>query len=490
MSTAAISYSSLGDAASEAKDVAKKLDKYADSINKSVYKKLSNYGGSWTDNITNARSKANSKINELRDEAGKYRDYAEDLKDLKKECERVDEAVKTKVFSLTASFKANHDIKNNHVVNQLGYLFTSIGNSTSGGRWLNTKVDEFQKGRDYLKQCIEDWYDYEGGKEFLKGIAVAALEIAIAVLGVLAVVLGTVTGVWAVVVAIAAVVGGVIAAVNGVVNLVYEFKALGYADDDPATARRNSNINSMQEEWRVKTDSEAFHIAAGTLDVINIVCSVITLIDSGIKFVSGGIKWVKQTDFKKIFAKENFKSIKDIALAFKQGGINAFEVLKDDFLFNLKNEFFKFKDMNGVFDLADTFKSIKNMLSIPKELIEGDFSLKSIGKVLLLNITLPSLTLFSYEDDSVTGYKVGDGGQMQMDFREIVTFDDAFSLGEKGVKSISTISETFKNLFSDDINVNIDIEAIEIKFAEIQPIDISIPPIPIPDINVGRTQAA
>ena len=171
MSTASISYSSLKNAAGEARDVAKKLDKYADSINSTVYKKLNNYEGSWTSNITSARSKANAKISELRTEAGKYRSYANELDDLKTECESVDKAVRSKVSSLTASFKAAHGIKNSVVVNTISYFFTSVGNSSNAGRWLNEQEDRIDAGMDYIKQRIEDWYDYEGGKDFIKGDA-------------------------------------------------------------------------------------------------------------------------------------------------------------------------------------------------------------------------------------------------------------------------------------------------------------------------------
>ena len=222
MSTVSVSYWSLGQAAGEAKDVAKKLDKYANSIDKNVYKKLNKYEGSWTGNVSNARSKASAKISALESAAEKYRDYAEDLNDLKEECESVDKAVRSKVSSLTASFKKAHGIKNNVVVNTISYVFTSIGNSSYGGRWLNSKYDEAKSDIDYLKQSIEDWYDYNGGKELIKGILVGVLEIAIAVVGVVLLFLGTITGVWAVIVAIATVVAAVIAVVNGFTNIVNE----------------------------------------------------------------------------------------------------------------------------------------------------------------------------------------------------------------------------------------------------------------------------
>lgn len=486
MSTASISYSSLRDAAGEARDVAKRLDQYANSIHSSVYKKLDGYEGSWTGNITSARSKANAKISELRTEAGKYRDYANDLEDLKRECESVDTAVKSKVSSLTVSFKVAHGIRNNVVVNFISYHFTSIGNSTSAGRWLNEKTDQIDTGIDYLKQSIEDWYDYNGGKELIKGIVVAVLEVAVAVLGILAVALGTITGVWAVVAAIAAVVGGVIAVVNGITNLVNECRAYGYADDDPATAKRKSDLNTIQDTLRVETDSEFWHNFATGLDIVNTVCAVISIVDSAGKLIKNGIKWVKSIDFKSIFSKDSMRNIKDIGAAFRAGGTKWLETLKGDILHNLKSEFWNFTELNGDFSLANTFKSIKNMLDIPKTLIDGEFSLKSIGEVLLLNITLPALTFTSFEGSDVTGFEVGPGGQMTFDFTERITFDDIYKVGEKGYKLYKSANE----FFNGGIDINVDIQDIRIKFEEIQPIDISVPTINFPNINVGYTQAA
>ena len=93
MSTASISYSSLKDASNEAKSVTKKLDKYADSLYDNVYKKLNKYDGSWTSNLSTAKSKTNAKISELRSEQSKYETYATDLIDLRDECKEVDKAV-------------------------------------------------------------------------------------------------------------------------------------------------------------------------------------------------------------------------------------------------------------------------------------------------------------------------------------------------------------------------------------------------------------
>ena len=159
------------------------------------------------------------------------------------------------------------------------------------GRWLNEKADQIDSGVDYLKQSIEDWYDYNGGKEFIKGILVGVLEIAIAVVGVVILFLGTISGVWAVIVAVATVVAAVIAVVNGFTNIVNEFRALGYGSDDPATAKRKSDLNTVQDTLRVETDSEFWHNFATGIDIVNIVCSVITVVDSAGKLLKNGYKW-------------------------------------------------------------------------------------------------------------------------------------------------------------------------------------------------------
>lgn len=51
MSAVSISYGSLKDASGEAKAVARKLNGYADSIEKTVYNKLNKYSGDWTSSI-------------------------------------------------------------------------------------------------------------------------------------------------------------------------------------------------------------------------------------------------------------------------------------------------------------------------------------------------------------------------------------------------------------------------------------------------------
>ena len=181
---ACISYGSIDNAASEAGYVAKRMNTYANNLENSIYNKIKNYSGEHTSNVNDAKSSVSSKISSLRDSATAYSTYKSDLQDLRDKCENVDKAVKGRVSSLTATFKENNGIKNNVVQNTLNYWLTSVGNSTSVGRWLNDKRRADVAKRDEIKQSIKTWFNYEGGKELLTGVAVGLLEITVAVAGV------------------------------------------------------------------------------------------------------------------------------------------------------------------------------------------------------------------------------------------------------------------------------------------------------------------
>ena len=496
MSTVSISYSSLRKASGEAKDVAKKLDKYADTLNKSVYKKLDKYEGSWTSNITTARSKASSKIKELRDEADDYKKYAEDLKDLKEECERVDKAVKSKVSSLTASFKKSYGINNNPVVNTICNALTSITNSTAIGRWFNGKLDSLNSEGKHIKQSIEDWYDYGGGKQLIKGVVVAALEIVIGVVGIVGAIVGILAGGWTIALA-AALIAGVIGVVNGVVNLVNEGRAFGFADDDPATAKRNSDLNTLSDTLRVKTDSKIWHSFAAGIDTLEIVCSIITIVDGCGKLIKNGYKWAtgdlsKLDDLrvKDILTKKNFKLFcGKLKTTFAQGFDEIFSAIKrmdfgyftsaardfgTDFLANLKNRFAGFKTVSVDATRLDKLKAIeknaktlKNILSVTKDFAkDGWDNMNILEKIVIPCVNVAGVTTLDFPEN---------GGQGFFDFGQI-TLKDFYDLKDIKVK----VFDKGKDLIFSDF---IDPKVLDKLTTQID-INISIPEIHIPSIKI------
>lgn len=504
MSTASISYNSLKDASNEAKAVAKKLDKYADSLYDNVYKKLNKYDGSWTSNLSTAKSKTNAKISELRSEQSKYETYATDLIDLRDECEEVDKAVRSRVSSLTASFKEAHGIRNSKVENAISYFFTGLGNETAFGRWLGGKKDEFDSGMNYFKDSIKEWYNYEGGKELITGALVGLLEVAI---GVLAIV-GAILSGGALLVIIAGVVGGIIAVANGIANIWNEKKAYSATQNgDPATGRRRSDVNTWQDYLRssfIFGDSgENYHynefyngLATG-IDIVNLACTVVTVVSSAGKLLKNGYKWatgnaakVKDITLKQVFSKDTFTAFKgkfaDIKAAFQARGWASVKDLGGqmfkDFGRNLKGEFFDFFETNGDFNWKGAVSSIKNMLSIPKDILSDGFTISNIGKIGLTSIVLPGLTAFTV--NSVDGTIVsGDGGQLQFDFTDKVTVNDITGLFEKGGKIGSSIGK----LTSSDSVINVDVMD---KLTNSCNISISIPEVYIPNIEMPILRAA
>lgn len=504
MSTASISYSSLKDASNEANAVAKKLDKYADSLYSNVYKKLNKYDGSWNSNVSNASSKTNAKISELRSEQSRYETYATDLIDLRDECKKVDKAVKSKVSSLTASFKEAHGIRNSKVENAISYFFTGLGNETAFGRWLGGKKDDFDSGMNYFKDSIKEWYNYEGGKELITGVLVGLLEVAI---GVLAIV-GAILSGGALLVIIAGVVGGIIAVANGVANIWNEQKAYSSTKNgDPATGRRRSDVNTWQDYLRssfIFGDSgENYHynefyngLATG-IDIVNLACTVVTVVSSAGKLLKNGYKWatgnaakVKDITLKQVFSKDTFTAFKgkfaDIKATFQArrwasvkdlGG----QMLKD-FGRNLKGEFFDFFETNGDFNWKGAVSSIKNMLSIPKDILSDGFTISNIGKIALTSIVRPGLTAFTV--NSVDGTIIsGDGGQLQFDFTDKVTVNDITGLFEKGGK----IGTSIGNLTSSDSVISVDVVD---KLTNSCNINISIPEVYISNIEMPVLRAA
>lgn len=505
MSTASISYKSLGDASSEAKAVAKKLDKYADSLYSNVYKKLNKYDGSWSDNLSTAKSTTNSKIQSLRTEQSEYESYASSLTGLRDECKRVDKAVRSNVSSLTASFKAAHGIRNSKVENAINYLFTSLNNKTVAGRWIGGKQDEFKSGVSYLKDSIKEWYNYEGGKELLKGVLVGLLEVAI---GVLAIV-GAILSGGALIVIIAGVVGGIIAVANGVANILNEQKAYSATQrNDPATGRRRSDINTWQDYLRSSyafgDDGEHYEyskwrngLALG-IDIVNLACTVVTLVSSAGKLLKNGFKWatgstadLKDIKIKQIFSKDaigafrgKFANIKE---AFNARGWSAAKDIATnmckDFGRNLKNEYWNFEKLNGDFDLKGAVSSVKNMLSVTKDLVSDGFTVKNVFKIGVFNVAFPGLTAFTVEGSDVTAISTNEEGQMFFDFTENITVNNIYGVVENTFKLITS---GYDELTSEDMIANNVLD----KLSSMSELNISIPNIDVPNIDMPITRAA
>lgn len=510
MSIVSISYSSLKDASREAEDVARKLDKYADSLYSDVYKKLNNYDGPWSSHVSSAKTNTNNKINELRLEQEKYESYAKELINLRDECVRVDKAVKSKVSSLTASFKEAYGIRNSAVENAINYFVTGLNNKTSFGRWISSAKDDYEAGKNYLKDSIKEWYNYKGGKELIVGTLVGLIEVAIGVLAIA----GAILSGGALVAVIAGVVGGIIAIANGAANIWNEQKAYSITrNGDPATGKRRSEINTWQDYLRSSfifgDDGETYEynefyngLALG-IDIVDKACAVVDFVCSGWELLQKGYKWAtgsfaKIDDIKlnQVFSKDTFGAFKtkfkdafiDIKKSFKTRG---WEAAKDmgsslfkNFGDNLKNEFWNFFDKEGKFDVGNTLSSIKNMLGVPKDLLSDGFSLSNIAKIGFNEILLKGLTATTVYDAEVK-VNGSQNGLIKVNVKissDPITIDTIVGIFKDG----GEIGSFIKNMICKDSIINLDVMN---KMNTSCDLNISMPEtyIPSTDIPVLRT---
>ena len=382
MSAIAISYRSLDNASSEAKGVSRKLDNYANSIERTVYNKLNSYDGEWTSNIRGASNSASTKIRELREEADSYSNYASDIKSVKEACKSVDKAVRSEVSDLTARFKQANGIRNSWIENTFYFIGTKISNSNAGTRWIDDGIDQIKAKTDSFLDKIEQWYDYEGGKELIVNGLVAVLEVVLGVISVITAVSALVAAIaggaiLGIVVAVAGIVSGVIAAVNGIANLINEGTAYYQTNvkDNPAYGARRSKINTVQDWLRTDTDSKFWHGVATAIDITDGICSTIDmlggLVEKGYKWITGTDKSLDAIKMKDIFSKDTWNAFKGKIT----GGLkNSLDTLKGNFSGFFKSvKEMKFSNItSGLKDMGNTFKD--GMSDVFKGIKKADFS--------------------------------------------------------------------------------------------------------------------
>lgn len=472
MSVVAISYGSLQDAAGEARDVARRMGQYADEIASKVYNKLNNYNGEWSSNLADAAQKASQKITILRTEQSNYQRYASDLEALKTRCESTDVSVKENIAGLTATFKTNHGISNNEVINNINYFFTSLGNTTSFGRWLDKGWDMQEAGSNYLKESIKEWYNYEGGKALIKGVLTGILEVALAI----AAIVGAVLSGGALLVVIAGVIGGIIALADGITNLVNEARAYNETQNgDPASGVRKSNLNTLTDTLRTESDDKLVHGIANTIDIVDTACTAITFVSGlkdlakkGYKWATGNMDDISKIKIKDVFSKEGLSSIwNKLKTTTSNGWTDISTAVKNksmDFLDNLKGEFWK-GDKEAL-DFKDGLDVAKNWMGLGKDLIESDFKAGDVAKTILGDVVLPCTSIAEYGTKKETG-------EIET---ENITLDNLWSVLSTPINLGKDIAELGETQIKKDV--------LE-KLAQTSKVNISIPEIYIPEIKIN-----
>ncbi len=378
MSVAVISYSSINNASSEASSVAKKLDSYYDKIESKIVSKINSYDGTWTSNLTAARSQANYKKSSLNSQITKYNNFADDLDALKDKCKSVDKSVKSSVENLTDTFRKKNGIPSSNIlVEGMTRVSTYFGNSTGLGRFVSDALEFGSEKMDSIKENIKEWYNFEGGKEVIWGMVVASCEIVLGVVAIVGAIVALAAGAvgFAVVVAVAGIIGGVILAVNGVVNLINEgFAYSTYQNGDAAEASRLSDTNTSQDMMR-DTDDSFWHNFATGIDVINGICAVISIASGLGKLATGLSSWV--TNAKRLFASGDLATIKELLLT--NISTNIVLGVKDFFSVDLS-------DLQGI---KSALSSVKIVFSGIKAFASTGFTFENVA----FNVILPMINI-------------------------------------------------------------------------------------------------
>lgn len=445
----AISYKDLSDASKNAKKVADKFEDYADELNSRVIKKLDNYKGDWTSNLSSARADVSAKVSAMMSMKSTFDAYSKDLDALGELCESTDKAVRTRVSELTTEFKKNNGIRNSKIENFCGYLFTSIGNSTANGRFNGNTSDAQGAVEDYINQQIKVWYNYEGGKDLIKGILVSALEIAAAVISVVLIAIGSVTGVLEIIAAVATVVLAVIGIVNAVVNIINESRAYNANQSgDPALALRLSNEDTLQsvlrdgnitdeanEGWLNNHVGIAKDIAM-TIDVVEFVANICVIAKDGYKLYQNCAKWATANgastfgDAAKLVFGNIKNNFKEIGQAIKIHDLSSLNGTFSAFKYNFKYNFTK--NLLNFGSTKDTLGTVKNYLGISKDLIKGGFGFSNIVSTGFKDVVIPNITVFTVMKDEPSINLSGVGTrQLSFDFYDHITVDSFSGLVEK-----------------------------------------------------------
>lgn len=453
----------LSEAADDAKKVSRRLSEYADALNDDVYRKLSNYAGERTENINSALNSLKGKITQLKDDSDKYTVYSADIDGLKDECQQVDRAVAARVEALTGEFKERNGIKTNTLLDNINLLLTKVKNSTFVGRWLDDASDWFKQADDYLKECIEDWYQFQGGKQFVKGATVAALELVAAVAGIVVTVAGIISGGWTIAAA-AALIAGVIAGANAVINLINEGRALAEYGNDPAKAQRISSENSLQDTMRSESDENIalWDGLAGALDAVTIICAAVGLV-TGIKDMAKGLKTWAGND--KIWTKIKTSVAsggRELQAAYRNRDFSGIKTaLKTNMMGNFKKSYLEFGSTK------EKFSSIKNWAGLTKTVFTdvmdmscGEFGFDNIKD--MLKICAANITVVEYGKINADGSpKIGSNGQQ-----------------EKANISLSKITDSAKKMWS------VPSDVIKLFSSSSSSVKVAVPEIQIPDIDV------
>lgn len=273
-----IHYPNLEDAAAKAKTASNQLNCYADKLNSHVARKISSYSGVYTGNLSSADGFVRRKISQLRTKATAYQNYSQDISGFIVLAQTADNKIQSRIQSLTGNFKGRYGIKDNAIANFFNFISSKL-NQTALGRFFKDTCNLIRFSVSSLWESLKVWYEYCGGKYFIKDMALAIGKAALAVCSIIAAVA---TG-GALIFIVAGAILGVIALGNALAdarNSYLAYQAMQGDTPDPAWAKRYGDQNTLTETLRKQSDDKWKHYLATGVDGLEVVCGVIMIAKS------------------------------------------------------------------------------------------------------------------------------------------------------------------------------------------------------------------
>lgn len=280
MATLVIDYDSLTRVATNASNLAKKAETYANDLTNKVLNKFSGISGGSTANTADAHYYVKAKITALRTKQSSYSGLSTQITTFVENAKRIDQEVEKMIATNQEKFLS----KNEHLridggkASILNWL-VDLKNSCPLFEVIGNALRDIGTSTSDMFANIKYWYKCEGGKE--------SVDFALAIGGAIAAALLFVISLPASgFVAICAMIGAAITAINAFTNVFTSYAAMKSAkNDDPAWARIYSKQDKFSDVLRQTnfddglTNRLSYGIATG-IDGVELFCNIVNIVNA------------------------------------------------------------------------------------------------------------------------------------------------------------------------------------------------------------------
>lgn len=305
-----IDYGELSGSSKALSKASKYCGEYASRLQKKVPNKLDDLTKGSSSYTSSASYFASAKIKSLESQKQKLLDVSGKIDDFIEDAKATDQRVANIMKREGNEFRKANGLDYgwaDGLMQAMSRFAIGAVNKSDFTRWIDTWLRDVSDGLNGWILDKKHWYACEGGKyqvaKIFKwvGFAVAVLAAFAALIVALPIVFGAsvvALASWAGIVAVCTAVAACIALADATVALINAYAAADIAKTDPGWAARYAETNSMSDMLRktcfdTKWGNIISNFAAGAIDVIGTVCSIISIANlavNGYKFFTNSYR--------------------------------------------------------------------------------------------------------------------------------------------------------------------------------------------------------